>query len=110
MKALPLLAAAAFTLAGCMDVPSGGAQNRVVSIGNYTGVTMTHFYASNVNRTSWEEDIFGSRVLYSGGAFEIDIDDGSGACMFDLKALFADGDVVIRYNFNVCTESSWTVS
>lgn len=110
MKPFPLLAAAAFALTGCLDVPTVGAQNRVVSIGNYTGVTMTHFYASNINRSSWEEDILGSRVLYSGGSIEIDIDDGSGACMFDLKAVFADGDVVVRNDFNVCVEASWTVS
>lgn len=110
MKPFALLTAAAFALTGCMDVPTGGAQNRVVSIGNYTGVTMTHFYASNTSRSSWEEDIFGSRVLYSGGSYEIDIDDGSGACLFDLKAKFADGDIVIRNNFNVCTEAAWTIS
>ncbi|PHQ97601.1 MAG: hypothetical protein COB40_03785 [Marinosulfonomonas sp.] len=83
--------------------------NRVVQIGNTTGVTMTHFFASNTSRDSWEEDIFGSDVLPSGRSMNIDIDDGSGACMFDLKARFADGDEIIERGYNVCTRSTWTV-
>ncbi len=112
MKAIFSLIAAAFILTGCIDttttVVSTG-YNRVVTIGNYTGVTMTRFYASNISRTTWEEDILGSSVLPSGSSVNVNIDDGSGACLFDLRAVFADGDEVIENNFNVCRQSSWSV-
>ncbi|MBL4807404.1 MAG: hypothetical protein JKY31_08955 [Rhodobacteraceae bacterium] len=114
MKLFALLAASALTLAAC-DVPttySGGGndgRNRVVDIVNDTGVTMTRFYASNTNQRDWGHDRFGSTVLYSGNYKTLNIDDGTGACMFDLRAQFADGDVVTRSNFNVCVESSWRV-
>ena len=112
MKAILSLTAAAFFLTGCIDTTTTTvttAQNRVVTIGNYTGVTMVRFYASNTSRSSWEEDILGSSVLPSGRSVNVNIDDGSGACMFDLKAVFADGDELIENNFNVCRQSSWSV-
>jgi len=112
MKAILSLTTAAFFLAGCIDTttaPVSTVQNRVVTIGNYTGVTMVRFFASNTSRRTWEEDIFGSSVLRSGQTVNVDIDDGSGACLFDLKAVFADGDEVIENNFNVCRQSSWNV-
>ncbi|MCP5038124.1 MAG: hypothetical protein GY945_11040 [Rhodobacteraceae bacterium] len=111
MKLFTFLAASALLLlSACMEAPTSGGQNRMVTIGNYTGVTMTHFHASNTSRSDWEEDIFGNSVLRSGNTVNVNIDDGSGACMFDLRARFADGDVVIRNNFNVCRESSWVIS
>ncbi len=111
MKALAVIASSLVFLAGCVDTTTTyvtGA-NRVVTIGNATGVTMVRFYASNVNRTTWEEDILGTSVLPSGSSVDINIDDGTGACLFDFKAVFADGDEVIENNFNVCTQSYWTV-
>ena len=71
---------------------------------------MTHFYASNSGRNDWEEDILGEDVLPSGASVRINIDDGSGACIYDFKARFADGDELIRYRINVCeiTEYRYT--
>lgn len=109
MKSLALLAASALFLAACTAPPATRSANRVVEIGNNTGITMTHFYASNTSRHSWEEDIFGSEVLLSGRSVNIDINDGSGACVFDLKARFADGDEVVENGFNVCAQSAWVV-
>ncbi|MEE9428082.1 MAG: hypothetical protein V3V25_08045 [Paracoccaceae bacterium] len=109
MKHFAFIAATAVFLGGCMDTSTGSSANRLVQIGNTTGVTMTRFYASNTSRSSWEEDILGADVLGSGRSVNVDIDDGSGACMFDFKAVFADGDVVVQNDFNVCTRSNWTV-
>ncbi len=109
MKHFILVAASALFLSACEDVATTSSANRVVQIGNTTGVTMTHFFASNTSRNSWEEDIFGSDVLPSGRSLNVDIDDGSGACMYDFKARFADGDEVIERDVNVCTRSTWTV-
>ncbi len=112
MKSFVIAAASAAFLSGCMDTTtsSSSSANRMVQIGNTTGVTMTRFFASNTSRSSWEEDILGSNVLGSGRSLNVNIDDGTGACLFDLKAVFADGDVVVENDFNVCTRSSWTVS
>lgn len=110
MKHFAFIAATALTLSACDGgTTTTSSANRHVQIGNTTGVTMTHFYASNTSRSNWEEDILGDDVLRSGRSVNVDIDDGSGACMFDFKARFADGDTVVENDFNVCTRSTWTV-
>ena len=83
------------------------AQDRRVRIINDTRHTMVRFYASNSSRTSWEEDILGQRVLPAGQSVVINIDDGSGACLYDFKAVFDDGDVLTRGQVNVCQISEY---
>ncbi len=81
--------------------------NRVVSIYNRTGVTMTRFYGSSSNDSSWGDDRLGTSVMYSGQSWRMVFDDGSGACLYDLKAEFADGDVLVSNGVNVCVVSEW---
>ncbi|WP_404405738.1 hypothetical protein [Pelagibacterium halotolerans] len=82
--------------------------DRRVTIENFTSVTMTYFYASNVDRATWEEDILGNSVLPSGNSVVINIDDGSGYCLYDFRAIFADGSEAIRSGVNVCEVGVYT--
>ncbi|MDO9588388.1 MAG: hypothetical protein Q8R45_07115 [Brevundimonas sp.] len=103
-----VLAAAISAVAlGTMGFQSNDGQDRRVRIINATGVTMTHFYASNSGQNDWEEDILGQDVLRSGASVVINIDDGTGACIYDFKARFADGDELVRYRINVCQISEY---
>lgn len=99
--------AALATLAVSVAAPAIAAADRRVRIINDTRVTMTRFYASSVDANDWEEDILGDRVLRSGSSVRVNIDDGSGECYFDFKAVFADGDVLIRERVNVCSISEY---
>ena len=106
-----VLAAAISAVAfGTMGFQSNDGQDRRVLIINATGVTMTHFYASNSGQADWEEDILGEDVLESGASVRINIDDGTGACLYDFMARFADGDELVRNRINVCeiTEYRYT--
>jgi hypothetical protein len=76
--------------------------NRRVRIHNNTGWTMTHFYASDSRVDSWQEDMLGRDVLSAGSSITMNIDDGSGACLFDFKARFTNGEELTRFNVNVC--------
>jgi hypothetical protein len=100
------IATLAFTLS-TSDIAA--AQDRRVRIINGTSTTVTRFYASNTSRGNWEEDILGRSVLPSGRSVMINIDDGSGACMFDFRAVLANGRTVEAYGLNVCRITSWTV-
>ena len=71
---------------------------------------MTGLYGSNVGSDSWEEDILGSDVLESGTSVNVNFDDGTGYCKYDLKAVFEDGDSVIKRGINVCTVGTWTIN
>ena len=84
------------------------AANRHVDIVNDTGMTMSEFYASATGTDDWEEDILGSDTLAVGEVFDIDIDDGTGACKFDFKAVFTDGTSHVRRAVDVCKISTFT--
>ncbi|MEQ9145847.1 MAG: hypothetical protein RLO08_15980 [Parvibaculaceae bacterium] len=86
---------------------SSQAEDRRVRIINETSTTMVEFYASNVGADTWEEDILGYDVLPAGDSVMINIDDGTGYCLFDFRAVFADGDVLTRENVDVCEISSY---
>lgn len=77
-------------------------QNRRVTIHNQTGWTMLRFYASDARTDSWEEDILGRDTLDTGRNWTINIDDGSGACIYDFRAEFTNGQVLERRGINVC--------
>ena len=95
-------AAAAAPPAATPMVQSKDGYDRHVTIKNRTGWTMLRFYASDSRSDDWEEDILGSDVLESGQDVRINIDDGSGACIYDFKAEFTNGQTLTRYNINVC--------
>jgi len=69
---------------------------------NKTRANMTEFYASPSGVKNWEDDILGDDVLRSGKTIEININDESGTCIYDFQAKFADGDVVEKYDINIC--------
>jgi hypothetical protein len=83
--------------------------DRHVIVVNATQWRMTSFYASNVDRTSWENDILGTKVLLPYSKVRIDIDDGWGYCRYDFKAVMSNGREIIRQNVNVCTATKWTI-
>ena len=87
---------------------AASAANRKVDVVNDTGLTMSEFYASNTGADDWEEDILGSDTLDAGDTFEIDIDDGTGACKFDFKAVFTNGTSHVQRAINVCSVSTFT--
>lgn len=88
-------------------VQSRDGYDRRVRIHNETGWTMLRFYASDSRKTDWEEDILGDDVLANGDSVRINIDDGSGACIYDFKAEFTNGQELIRYRVNVCEISDY---
>ncbi len=87
---------------------SAEAANRHVDIINKTGKALTHFYASRTGSDNWEEDILGRDTIANGETFDINIDDGTGACRFDFRAVFQGGGESIKRNINVCEISTFT--
>jgi hypothetical protein len=85
-------------------------KDRRVEIINATNVVVNSFYASNVDRTQWEEDLLGRDVLAPGKRVRANIDDGTGACLFDFKVVFADGRSMEDRSVNVCQIASWTIT
>ncbi|MGA0602947.1 hypothetical protein ACO2Q3_19715 [Caulobacter sp. KR2-114] len=104
-RAMLAALAAGSLLAGATG--AAASEDRHVRIINETDHTMVHFYASNVAAKSWEEDILGDSVLKPGDDVKINIDDGTGHCLYDFRAVFDDGKALEKHNINVCEISSY---
>lgn len=101
------IAAALVGLFFVVSAAPSQAEDRRVRIINETQTTMVEFYASNVGADTWEEDILGNDVLPAGDSVMMNIDDGTGYCLYDFRAVFADGDVLVRERVDVCEISSY---
>jgi hypothetical protein len=91
---------------------SAGAYDRHVVIINHTSYDMVGFYASNVDANSWEENILINNdisPLQPGQRLNVNVDDGTGHCMYDFKAAFENGSTAVRRRLDVCRTNSWTV-
>jgi hypothetical protein len=100
-------AAACMVVAG---ISNAAALDRRVRIINNSSYDIHEFYASSVGAKTWEEDILGSDILTSGSDVVINIDDGTGYCKYDFRAVFEDGDEVVSDSVNVCEISEFTYS
>ncbi len=92
---------------GLAAVPAA-AQDAVFTVNNATGFGITAFYGAADGDVSWEENLLGGQTLGSGASLSVDFDNGSGNCVFDLRAVFDDGDETVMQDVDVCAEKSVT--
>lgn len=83
--------------------------NRHVTLINRSHRAIAEFHASNIQATTWEEDILGHTVLLPGKSVVINLSDGTGSCRFDFKTVTKDGTTVYCRGINVCETSSYTI-
>src|SRR5271166_5183344 len=96
LAALPVLAFVAFTTTAL------AAYDRHVTLVNNSNETIVEFHASASSHGTWEEDILGRDVLPPGHQVRINIDDGTGACVFDFLTITESHQRVERRGVNVC--------
>lgn len=87
---------------------NAAALDRWVKIVNNTSFTIVEFYGSHRDAKTWQEDILGQDVLGPGRSVNVNFDDGTGYCKFDFKAVFNDGDVLVKKNVNICEIGTFT--
>jgi hypothetical protein len=91
-------------------VADAQSENRHVRIINRSSSSIRYLYVTNVDSRSWGPDLLGDfNVLLPGYYIDEDMDDGTGHCIFDLRATLYDGRVAETRGFNACTQQSWTV-
>ena len=91
---------------------SAGAYDRHVVIINQTSYDMVGFYASNVDRNRWGKNVLwynNISPLQPRQILNVDVDDGTGHCIYDFKAAFENGSAAVRRRLDVCHTNSWTV-
>ena len=89
-------------------VVNASALDRRVQINNVSSYDIVEFYASNTGTQDWQEDILGENILPSGSSAMVNIDDGTGYCIYDFKVIFEDGDELERFGNNVCELDTFT--
>ncbi len=77
-------------------------QNRRVRIHNQTGLTLMKLQAADVRTGTFGADLLGGTPVASGASVPVTVDDGSGGCLYDLRAELTGGQVLLRENINVC--------
>jgi len=94
-------------LAACLAGPAL-AQDLTFELVNVSGYDLVEFYTSPVDVGAWEEDVFGAGVLPSGNAVDVTIADGRTQCVYDLRFVFADGEV-LEDSADLCETGSYTI-
>ena len=103
LRSLRNLMAVALLALAASPVLANDTHDRRVVIVNETSHSVVEFYASRVASTSWEENMLsGGKVLSAGQGATFNFDDGTGACVFDFKAVFSDRDTAVSQGVNVC--------
>jgi hypothetical protein len=92
---------AALALALSMAGAASADDNKKVKIINETEHNIVQFYASRIGTNDWEEDILDVDILAPGQSVTINFG-GSDFCVYDFKAVFDDGDTLVRNRVNVC--------
>lgn len=112
MKLMHRIAAGIVTLGLLGSLTSfAQSEDRRVRIVNETSSPIQYFYATNVDSSTWGPDLLGPLVMiYPNYYMVFNLDDGSGHCLYDLRAKLFDGREAIHRSFNVCTGASWTVT
>lgn len=82
-------------------------RDRRMDIINDTGRAVNNFYATNTTVKNWGRDLLGQDVIAPGQSYRLDFNDGTGHCVFDLRAVLDNGRFFERYRVNVCNESAW---
>ncbi|MEO5706260.1 MAG: toll/interleukin-1 receptor domain-containing protein [Alteraurantiacibacter sp.] len=90
--------------------PAPGQQqfNRDVRLVNQTGDTIMYIYWSDTGQANWGNDRLGSDVLAAGSYWDVTVDDGSGACEYDMMAVTSAQRQIVHNAVNVCSVSSVT--
>lgn len=85
------------------------ALDRRIRIHNESNKRIVELYASPIDAPRWDFNMINTygKIIRGGETRVADIDDGTGYCRYDLKAVRADGNVYEKYDVNVCTVTDW---
>ncbi|CAN1210640.1 Argininosuccinate lyase [Tumidithrix helvetica PCC 7403] len=112
MKFFPAaVLATAFALpVSFLSAPSAFADRRDFTFINNTSQSIMHLYVSDSGSNSWEEDVLGRDVLGSTESTNINFNDRTRKCSYDLKVVFKSGQTFERYSLDLCSTTTYTLN
>ncbi len=108
-----LLRKALITTTLALPVLALGGQQAIASKDNFTvfndsRTAIRELYVSDSSRSTWENNLL-SDALRPGQSTRVAFQDNSAnRCLYDIRAVFTDGQVVEEYQVNVCTNDDYT--
>lgn len=76
---------------------------------NDSNATITELYVSESSRDSWDNDILGADILTEGSSIQVVFGNpAANVCIYDILAVFADGQTVEDYQVDVCSSGGYT--
>ncbi|UAB79385.1 hypothetical protein INR77_06845 [Erythrobacter sp. SCSIO 43205] len=82
-----------------------GELNRNISLLNRTGEALTSLFWSNSATIGWGKDMLTGSALARGQQWNIEVTDGSAACLFDFRAITESEREIEVAQVNVCEDS-----
>ncbi|EIJ35073.1 hypothetical protein [Thiothrix nivea] len=81
----------------------------VFSLKNGAATPLYELYMSPPQIDDWEENVITVEVLQPNETITITVDDGREDCLYDIKAVFEDGDEVEHDSVHICDGESYVV-
>jgi hypothetical protein len=103
-----LRAAAAAALFSAAALPAA-AQNLDFRIVNNSGFVLMELYVSPQSSNQWGNDVLGRNVIESPGAAMVRFPKGGQECVYDIRMVFNDGDVLTDQQ-NLCQIGEYTIN
>ena len=75
---------------------------------NQTSFPIVELYVSNSGHRTWEENVLAGDLLTPGDSSWIRFSGNHDGCLFDLLAVFSDGEQVVDPRVNLCEVSDIT--
>lgn len=100
LLALPLVA---------LSIQSVLAQNLEFPLHNQTSQTLKEFYVETSEEVGWGYNLLqGQEVIEAGESGTVTIADGKTTCVYDIRAIWADGSKTEEFQLNLCELGSYT--
>lgn len=78
-------------------------------IANNSSKIVTELYLSDSRIDNWEYDLLKTDMLPTGKSVQVLFSDPkSDRCLYDIRAVFADGQILEDYQVNVCRNNLYT--
>lgn len=84
------------------------ADGREMQIINQTGFEIIEFYSAHKDEADWGENLLVDLPIGGDDVRVLDLEDGSGYCLYSFRVIFDDGEELISEDINICDLSMFT--
>ena len=104
------IAAIGYGLATALAVAANpaNADGREMQIVNQTGFEIIEFYSSYKDEVDWGANLLTDQPIGGDDERLLDLEDGSGYCLYSFRVIFDDGEELISDDINICDLSTFT--